>query len=200
MPRLSDFARHAGGTTARAPDEPAPDEPDAGGPSPSCKRSWRDVTPVAGGLSKPPATAAKPDEGVRRVTVEDAVAATYQGKLYRQPDGSLQPIRPPRNPYTVANRKRFADLVKYARLSDGDEEATKTGKSLRYGINVPWREHRDFLATLGLQPEWRADGTWIGFDPSKTEPLADPEHPLHGFTAPEPPKVEVVSPDATPQE
>ena len=56
--------------------------------------------------------------------------------LYRQPDGTLGPQKPPRNPYTVAARKQFADLVHYCRITGGDEEYTKTSKSYRYNIGT----------------------------------------------------------------
>ena len=56
--------------------------------------------------------------------------------LYRQPDGTLGPQKPPRNPYTVAARKQFADLVHYCRITGGDEEYTKTNKSYRYNIGT----------------------------------------------------------------
>ena len=56
--------------------------------------------------------------------------------MYRQPDGSLGPMKPPKNPYTVAARKQFADLVHYCRITGGDEEYTKTNKSYRYNIGT----------------------------------------------------------------
>ena len=37
--------------------------------------------------------------------------------MYRQPDGTLAPNKPPRNPYTVAARRQFADLVHYCRIT-----------------------------------------------------------------------------------
>lgn len=29
---------------------------------------------------------------------------------------------------------------------------------------------------MGLEPEWDQDGEFYGWDPEKTQPLADPEH------------------------
>jgi hypothetical protein len=69
---------------------------------------------------------------------------------YRQPDGSLSAVRPPRNPYTVATRKAWASLVAEA-ARQTDVELTTTGKSYRLGIGVSWTDHKKYLAQLGIE-------------------------------------------------
>ena len=102
-------------------------------------------------------------------------------RTYRQPDGTLSPSRPERNPYAVAARKDWADLVQYARTHDGDEECTKEGRSFRYGVNVTWPEHAEYLRRMDLEPETNPDGSHVGFDPSRVNPLNDPSHPFHAY-------------------
>lgn len=102
-------------------------------------------------------------------------------RLYRHPDGTLSATRPKRNPYAVASRKDWADLVQYARLNDGDEECTKTGVSFRYGVGVTWPEHAAYLKKIGLEPETNPDGSHVGYDAGKVNPLNDPCHPFHAY-------------------
>jgi hypothetical protein len=102
-------------------------------------------------------------------------------RLYRQPDGTLSQTRPPRNPYAVASRKDWADLVQYARLNDGDEECTSTGVSFRYGVGVTWPEHATYLKKIGLEPETNPDGSHVAYDAGKVNPLNDPDHPFHAY-------------------
>eukprot|EP00240_Pyramimonas_obovata_P014343 CAMPEP_0118938570 /NCGR_PEP_ID=MMETSP1169-20130426/26389_1 /TAXON_ID=36882 /ORGANISM="Pyramimonas obovata, Strain CCMP722" /LENGTH=186 /DNA_ID=CAMNT_0006882545 /DNA_START=532 /DNA_END=1089 /DNA_ORIENTATION=- len=93
--------------------------------------------------------------------VDDGGGVQVQhNKLFRHPDGTLQPVPPPPNPYTVASRRAWADLVMYARMTGGDQECTDTGKSLRYGVGVPYSSHAEYLRKLGMEPETNADGTW----------------------------------------
>ena len=66
----------------------------------------------------------------------------------------------------------------YARVHGGDEECA-AGRSFRYGVGVSYAQHAAYLASLGLAPERSADGAWFGFDPSKTDPLADEAHPFN---------------------
>ena len=94
-----------------------------------------------------------------------------EARLYRWPDGELRREKPPPNPYTVAARKAFHELVVYAALNGGDEEATRTGRSLRLWINCTYEEHKAYLAERGLEPERNADGSWIGFNPAKQHPI-----------------------------
>lgn len=102
-------------------------------------------------------------------------------RLYRHPDGTLSQTRPPRNPYAVASRKDWADLVQYARLNDGDEECTSTGVSFRYGVGVTWPEHATYLKKIGLEPETNPDGSHVAYDAGKVNPLNDPDHPFHAY-------------------
>lgn len=46
-------------------------------------------------------------------------------RLYRQDDGSLGPTRPPRNPYTVASRRAWTDIVRFARLKVAQAEKAR---------------------------------------------------------------------------
>ena len=62
-------------------------------------------------------------------------------RVYRQPDGTLGPRRPPREPHVVAARKEWADLVHHARTHGGDENAT-AGRCFRHGVGVLYAEHR----------------------------------------------------------
>lgn len=67
----------------------------------------------------------------------------------------------------------------YARVNGGDEECT-AGRSFRYGVGVSHAQHAAYLAQLGMTPERDAAGNWIGYDPSKEDPLKDDkEHPLY---------------------
>lgn len=95
--------------------------------------------------------------------------------LYRQPDGTLGVQRPPRNPYTVAARRQWADLVRYARVTGGDEEASN-GKSYRYNLGVRYDEHVAFLKSINQEPELDADGSWLGYD-AKYELPRPEDHP-----------------------
>lgn len=100
---------------------------------------------------------------------------------YRWPDGVLRPEKPPANPYTVANRRRWKGLVDHCRTHGGDRTYNSTGQSLRYNINVPWEQHRDYLDHASLQPETDQTGNYNGFDAQKTDPLKDPQHPFNSF-------------------
>lgn len=62
-------------------------------------------------------------------------------RVYRQPDGTLAPRRPPREQHVVAARKEWADLVHHARTHGGDENAT-AGRCFRHGVGVLYAEHR----------------------------------------------------------
>lgn len=102
-------------------------------------------------------------------------------RRYRWPDGSLQETKPPPNPYAVANRRKWAQLVEHCRTHGGDRTFEKTGRSLRHGLNVSRQQHVAFLKEAGLEPETDAQGQYIGFDPEKTKPLKDPAHPFNSF-------------------
>lgn len=125
-----------------------------------------------------------PDEAfdVQELNVPDPPNAKNQRqRTYRQPDGSLSSEKPNRNPYAVAARRDWADLVQYARLNDGDANTTKTGKCFRHGIGVTWPEHALYLKKMNLEPETNPDGTHVGYDQTKQNPLNDPKHPFHAY-------------------
>ena len=76
-------------------------------------------------------------------------------KMYRQLDGSLGPKPRPKNPWTVANRKEFSDLVHYCRTNGGLTEADgyKDGVSYRYNIGCTWTQHRLYMEQIHQYPE-----------------------------------------------
>lgn len=102
-------------------------------------------------------------------------------RLYRWPDGSLNQSQPPPNPYSAANRARLAALVEHCRLAGSDRERSGGSAALRYGIAVPYEQHRMYLVAAGLEPEVDASGVLRGLDPARRDPLADPEHCLRTF-------------------
>ena len=108
--------------------------------------------------------------------------APPRARVYRWADGSLRPERPPPEPYTVAARRSWAELVHHCRVTGGDADSG-AGRSLRYGIGCTWAEHASYLESIGLAPERTAAGEWIGYDPTKEDPLSDPDHPLRMLEA-----------------
>ena len=72
-----------------------------------------------------------------------------------------------------------ADLVHYCRITGGCEDVTKHGRCYKTGVGVLHAEHRAYLSKMGLEPETDANGHWYGFDPSKLNPLDDPEHVIN---------------------
>jgi hypothetical protein len=129
MPRLSAALRGSASEVQPAPAQPA-----------EAQLSWA-PQPLALGLPPPPNSPLL--SRVRR---------------YRQPDGSLSDVKPPPEPYTVAARRDWADLVRYARVTGGCREATDTGVSFRYGIGVSAAQHRAYLQSIGLPCEVGDDG------------------------------------------
>ena len=103
-------------------------------------------------------------------------------KMYRQPDGSLGPKPRPKNPWTVANRKEFSDLVHYCRTNGGLTEADgyKDGVSYRYNIGCTWTQHRLYMEQIHQYPEINERGEWFSFDPKKIHPIDD--DPTHFIT------------------
>lgn len=107
-------------------------------------------------------------------------------RVYRHPDGSLRSVPPPRDPFTVAARRDWADLVTYARTTGGCAQCSSpTGACYRHGQGVSYAAHAAYLAKLGLEPERGADGSWVGFDPTKTDPIAHDTHPFNAAYAEE---------------
>ena len=100
-------------------------------------------------------------------------------RLYRHADGRLSPTRPPPEPYTVAARRDWSDLVSYTRMHGGCAECTQEGTCLRHGTGVSFEEMCEYLGKLGVPIESDTFG-WFGHDKSKPlNPLDDPEHPLY---------------------
>lgn len=72
-------------------------------------------------------------------------------------------------------------------MHGGDRSFDISGKSLRYGINVPYEAHVEYLKIAELEPEIdqqgaylhaAGDGSRLGHDDN---PLKDPLHPFNGF-------------------
>ena len=100
-------------------------------------------------------------------------------RLYRHADGRLSPTRPPPEPYTVAARRDWSDLVSYTRMHGGCAECTQEGTCLCHGTGVSFEEMCEYLGKLGVPLENDTFG-WFGHDKSKPlNPLDDPEHPLY---------------------
>jgi hypothetical protein len=76
----------------------------------------------------------------------------YGPRMYRHEDGSLQPTKPAPNPFAVASRKGWAELVHYCRVHGGDIDVQQTG----------------------LEPEVNADGSGWGLTPASRSPLTTP--------------------------
>jgi hypothetical protein len=99
-------------------------------------------------------------------------------RLYRHADGRLSPTRPPPEPYTVAARRDWHDLVTYTRMHGGCAECTQ-GTCFRHGTGVSFEAMYEYLEQLGVPVESDAFG-WHGLDGSKPlNPLDDPAHPLY---------------------
>ena len=99
-------------------------------------------------------------------------------RLYRHADGRLSPTRPPPEPYTVAARRDWSDLVTYTRLHGGCAECTQ-GTCFRHGTGVSFEAMCEYLEQLGVPVESDTFG-WHGFDATKPlNPLDDPAHPLY---------------------
>ena len=46
---------------------------------------------------------------------------------------------------------------------------------------VTWPEHALYLKKMNLEPETNPDGTHVGYDQTKQNPLNDPKHPFHAY-------------------
>jgi hypothetical protein len=99
-----------------------------------------------------------------------------EARLYRHADGRLSPTRPPPDPYTVAARRGWNDLVTYARVNGGCSDCAQ-GKCVRHGTGVTYAAMCEYLGQLGIPAEYDVYG-WHGYDPSEENPLEDPAHPL----------------------
>eukprot|EP00887_Chlorella_sp_A99_P005220 scaffold1.g5220.t1 len=103
-------------------------------------------------------------------------------RLFRWSDGSLRPDKPPPNPYAAASRKRWQALAQHCRTHGGDRSYEQTGRSLRYGVNVTATDHAAYLVQAGLQPEADpSSGAPLGYDPARTDALADPQHAFNSY-------------------
>lgn len=71
----------------------------------------------------------------------------------------------------------------YARTHGGDDNAT-AGRCYRYGVGVLYAEHRQYLQSMGMEPETNPDGSWVGFEPNHTNPLDNPKHPFNSLVGP----------------
>jgi hypothetical protein len=102
---------------------------------------------------------------------------------FRWPDGTLRKEYPPRNPYTVAARRRVHELVTHCRMQDKNV-VDENGQSIRHNIGVLWCAHARYLVDkLGIHPETNDEGEWYGRDDEYVDPLLHPEHPLNQMCA-----------------
>lgn len=67
---------------------------------------------------------------------------------------------------------------------EGAHGNTEAFRSYRYGDGVSYEAHALYLKQLGMDPERNADGSWIGFDPKRQDPLRDSSHPLFSKAKP----------------
>ena len=102
-------------------------------------------------------------------------------RQYRWADGSLRSEKPPRNPFAVSSRRSWAPLVRYCRENGGDREYENSGVSLRFGLNVEYSKHMDYLSVLGLEPEQDKDGEFKGFVAGQANPLNDELHAFNSY-------------------
>lgn len=100
-------------------------------------------------------------------------------RMYRHPDGRLQDTSPTCNPYTMAARAKWDNLVEHCRTTGGDSQYAKTGASLRYGINVSQKDHKLYIGAIGLP----AQSCCEGLPSDMADPLTDPQHPVNSFLA-----------------
>ena len=111
-------------------------------------------------------------------------AASYGPRQYRQPDGSISTSRPARNPYAVASRSSWSDLVRFCRqeTSGNASAAMLAAQRSRYGVGVSFGEHVAYLKTLGdMSPEIGEDGGFVGYDASRRRPLEDEGHAFNSY-------------------
>ncbi|KAF8058108.1 methyltransferase [Scenedesmus sp. PABB004] len=151
----------------------------------------------AAGPSSAAAAPQQPPAGATQDAADEEVAALARGharrlrehgpRSYRHPDGSLRPSPPPREPLTVANRRRWRGLVEHCRRAPGvDPWLERAGVSARYGVDATHAQHAAALEAIGLAPEFDADGQWAGLEPGVQDPLAGAAagHP-HPLAAPD---------------
>ena len=110
-------------------------------------------------------------------------AQAYGPRQYRQPDGSVSVSRPPRNPYAVASRASWRELVRYCRQETTTSPAMLAVQQLRYGDGGgSYDEHVAYLKTLGgMSSEIDEDGGLVGYDEARTRPLEDEGHAFRSY-------------------
>ena len=153
--------------------------------------SMGQISPAGGDpIESTDARSVRPSEGGagrrdRLQTVWERRSQTYGPRQYRQSDGSMSATRPPRNPYAVASRSSWNDLVRYCRQESSGSQATAAIQRVRYGgDDVSYGEHAAFLKSLGdMSPELGDDGGFVGFEEGRTRPLDDGEHAFNSYFA-----------------
>lgn len=126
-----------------------------------------------------------PGRSSRLVSVMTRRVQECGERQYRWSDGTLRSTKPPRNPYAVSSRKSWSALVRYCREHGGDVEYAASQRSMRYGIEVQYKDHVEYLAALGLSPEVDEQDNYLDFDKDKTHPLKDPQHAFNSYYAEE---------------
>ncbi|KAL6746125.1 hypothetical protein V8C86DRAFT_2952349 [Haematococcus lacustris] len=171
MPKLSSFVAAAAGKNAAtaAPVVLLQPSNSAAGPSPvpsaHCQQAEAQQQAVA-------------QQQARLQTLYERRLREHGPRVYRQPDGSLGPAPPPRDPYTVANRMKWQVLADHCRKTGSSPDFDKTGCSARLNLGVSPQQHALVLQAIGLQPEVTLTGEWEGRVAGLADPLEDPGHVL----------------------
>ena len=140
MPKLSAFIGEpaAAAPVARIEEEPA-------------DRSSRAATPVAprpegsAVVRKTAPPSSRPDLGMSRSALEEL----NRNRVFRWPDGSLRPDKPPAKKNVVLARREWEDIVNYCRRNGGCQYCT-AGACLLHGFGVSQQEHEAYLKEIGL--------------------------------------------------
>lgn len=159
-----------------------PEEYLAGPSAATLKKSPAPVVEAAGASTIPEGTAGRRD---RLQTAWERRVQTYGPRQYRHEDGSVSTTRPQRNPYAVASRSSWSDLVRYCRQETSTSPAMAAIQQVRYGGGAAdYSEHAAYLKTLGdMSPELGEDGAFLGFDELRRRPLEDGEHAFNSYFA-----------------
>ncbi len=188
MPKLSRYINaegtpaEDGGARLVFNENVRPEEYLAGPSAATLKKSSASVAGPAGASPTSKGTTERRD---RLQTAWERRSQTYGPRRYRHEDGSVSASRPPRNPYAVASRSSWNDLVRYCRQETSTSPAMAAAQQIRYGGGTGnYSEHVAYLKTLGdMSPELGEDGGFLGFDEVRRRPLEDGEHAFNSYFA-----------------
>lgn len=162
-----------------------PEEYLAGPSAATLKRSSAPVAGDAGAVGDSQTSEGSAGRRDRLQTAWERRSQTYGPRRYRHEDGSVSATRPPRNPYAVASRSSWNDLVRYCRQETSTSPAMAATQQMRYGGGAAhYSEHVAYLKSLGdMSPELGEDGGFLGFDEVRRQPLEDGEHAFNSYFA-----------------